>query len=273
MGPKKCSCSANSGRTSDSPPHFAQRIDTFCVRLYTHLVPALLHRLEVWLFTVFLALIYPLADQFCYSRLKSALQVYVWNILAAWFLTAAALFLIYRNGLTLSDFGQTFGTYPRTLIVATILVVLIAALVLVNKLQKHKHNPESLAKTIENVRKLLPTTHAERLAVIPVALTAGFCEEFLYRGWLLNLTGSALKSVWAGLLISSIFFGFAHLYQGRKGMLGTGIGGLVFGLVYIASGSLLPGQVLHAALDVNNLLSLGKIAARAASARAPAPAK
>lgn len=235
-------------------------------------MPALLHRSDVWLFTFVLSFIYPLVDRFFYSRLKSAMHVYIWNILAAWFLTAVGVFLIYRNGLELSDFGQTFGTYPRTLIVSIILVVLITTLVLVNRLQKHKPAPETLAKATDNVRKLLPTTRAERLAVIPVALTAGFCEELLYRGWLLNLTGYALKSPWAGLLISSILFGFAHLYQGRKAMLGTGILGLViFGLSYIASASLLPGQVLHAALDLNNLLSFGKIASRVGSAGAPAP--
>jgi uncharacterized protein len=236
-------------------------------------VAALLHRLDVWLFTLVLAFIYPLADRLFYSRLKTAMQIYIWNILAAWLLSAVAVFLIYRNGLSLSDFGQTFGSYPRNLIVSIILVALIAMLVLVNKLQKHKPSPESLAKATADVRKLLPSTSAERLAVIPLALTAGFCEEFLYRGWLLNLTGYAFKSIWVGLLISSILFGFAHLYQGRKGMLGTGILGLViFGLIYIASGTLLPGQILHTALDLNNILGYGKIVSRANSASAPAPA-
>jgi uncharacterized protein len=235
-------------------------------------VAALLHRPDVWLFTFVLTFVYPVADHLFYSRLKSTMQVYTWNILAAWFLTAIAVLLIYRNGLKLSDFGQTLGLYPRTLIVSLILLFLVAGLVLVSKLQKHTPNPEHLAKATDNVRKLLPTTQSERLAVIPLALTAGFCEEFLYRGWLLNLTGCALKSMWAGLLISSLLFGFAHLYQGRKGMLSTGILGLVFGLIYIAGGSLLPAQVVHALLDLNNLRSFGKIVSRAGSASAPEPA-
>jgi len=244
-------------------------------------VAALLHGPDVWLFTFVLAFICPLADQFFYSRLKSALQVYIWNTLALWFLTGAAVFLIYRHGLKLLDFGQTLGTYPGTLIVSIILVVLIAVLVLLTKLQKplvlrlkikSKPRPKGSAKIAGNLRKLIPSTGAERIAVVPLALTAGLCEEFLYRGWLLNLTGYALKSVWAGLLISSVFFGLAHLYQGRKGMLGTGILGLVFGLIYIAAGSLVPAQILHAALDLNNALSLGKMVSRAESASAPAPA-
>jgi membrane protease YdiL (CAAX protease family) len=225
-------------------------------------MPALLHRPETWLFTVVLAVFYPIADAFFFVRLKTAMQLYIWNILAAWTLTIAAAYIIFHSGLTLSAFGQNLGTCPRTLIVSAILLVLVAAIVLINKLQKKKSNPEKIAKALENVRKILPVTPNERLAWIPVALTAGFCEEFLYRGWLLNITGSALKSVWLGLLVSSILFGFAHLYQGRRGMLGTGILGLVFGLIYIASHSLLPGQVLHTLIDLNNGLTLGRVASR-----------
>jgi len=75
---------------------------------------------------------------------------------------------------------------------------------------------------------------------------------------LLNLAASATKSLWLGLLISSILFGFAHLYQGRKGVVGTSIIGLVFGLIFLASRSLFPGHFLHTAMDLNNLLALSK---------------
>jgi len=225
-------------------------------------VLALLHRPDVWLFTLFLAIVYPIADYFFYSRLKTALQVYLWNILAAWALTAATVVLIFRNNLTLSGFGQNLGTYPRTLIVIAALVLLVLILSVINKRQKRKLSREKAVKLTENVRKLLPSTGTERIVCVLVAFTAGFCEEFLYRGWLLNLTGAACGSIWLGLLISSIFFGFAHLYQGRRGVIGTGIGGLVFGLVYIASRSLLPGQLLHTFLDLYNLLALSKLATR-----------
>jgi uncharacterized protein len=225
-------------------------------------MPTLLHRPETWLFTFVLAILYPVADTFFYSRLKSAMQIYIWNILAAWALTIIATYIIFSNGLTLSAFGQNFGTYPRTLLVSAILVVLVIVFVLINKLQRKKASPEKIAKALENVRKILPVTANERLVWIAVSLTAGFCEEFLYRGWLLNITGSALKSIWLGLLVSSILFGFAHLYQGRRGMLGTGVLGLVFGLIYIASHSLLPAQILHTLLDLNNGHTFGRIASR-----------
>jgi uncharacterized protein len=226
---------------------------------------AMLHRTETWLFVLVLSIVYPLADAFFYSRLKSTMQIYLWNILAALVLTTSAGWLIFRNGLSLRDFGQGFGTYPRTLIVSAILVALVAAVVLANKLQRRKTEPEQIAKATENVRKLLPKNGKERIVFIAVALTAGFCEEFLYRGWLLNLTAAVLNSVWLGLLLSSLLFGFAHLYPGRSGMIGTSILGLVFGIICIASGSLLPGQIFHFLLDLNNGWAIGKAASRVES--------
>jgi CAAX protease family protein len=232
-------------------------------------MPTLLHRPEVWLLTFVLAVIYPIVDYFLYARLKSALQIYIWNVLAAWTLTIATVSLLFRHGLTLADVGQNFGTYPRTFIVFAVLVVLVLALYAVNKSQKRKPSPEKLARATDRVRTLVPKNQHERRLWILVAITAGFCEEFLYRGWLLNLTGAFFHSVWIGLLISSIFFGFAHIYQGRSAILITGILGLVFGLIYIASGSLLPSQFLHTFLDITNGLAFGRLASRANSSAPP----
>jgi membrane protease YdiL (CAAX protease family) len=218
----------------------------------------LLHQPAVLFFTVVLIFVFPLADAFIYARLQTALHVYLWNILSLWTLTLIAIELLYRYGFTLVQFGENLGVYPRNILTVVGMVILVVAVVLLNKFQMRKITSEQYDKQIENIRKLIPTTPAERLAVIPLAFTAGFCEEFLYRGYLLNIAASATKSLWVGLLISTILFGFAHLYQGRKGVIGTSIGGAVFGLIFLASRSLLPGQLLHTAMDLSQLLSLSK---------------
>lgn len=105
---------------------------------------------------------------------------------------------------------------------------------------------------------MLPVNRREQKVYIAVAITAEICEEFLYRGWLMQLFGAGLGSIWFGLVVSSVAFGLAHMYQGRTGVIGTGVLGLLFGLIFLASGSLLPGQVLHAAIDIINGIALGK---------------
>jgi uncharacterized protein len=221
-------------------------------------MPDLLHQPSILVYTFILIILFPLADTFAYAHLESALHVYLWNILSLWTLTVMAIAFLYRNGFTLAQFGQNLGVYPRNVLTVAGLVVLVVAVIFLNKLQMRKITPEQYAKQIQSIRKLIPTTPVERLVAIPLAFTAGFCEEFLYRGYLLNLAASATKSLWLGLLISSILFGFAHLYQGRRGVFGTSIIGLIFGLIFLASRSLLPGQLLHTAMDLNNLLALSK---------------
>jgi uncharacterized protein len=51
-------------------------------------------------------------------------------------------------------------------------------------------------------------------------------------------------------VVSSVLFGAAHLYQGRGGLIGTGILGLLFGVFRAYTGSLLPVAAWHAAVDI-----------------------
>jgi membrane protease YdiL (CAAX protease family) len=220
------------------------------------------HSGSTWIFTFVLAVIFPIADFVLYKRLKSTLQIYAWNILALWTLTAGCVWTSRLNYLTLSDLGEQPGNAFRTLVVCGIVAAIIFLLVGAQKVQKKKATPEQVGKALENVRRLIPKTPTERGVWVLVSISAGVCEEILYRGWLLSLFSAAFGSVWLGLLISSILFGFAHAYQGRKAIFGTGIGGVVFGILFIVSGSLIPGQLLHTAMDLNSGLAMVKASKR-----------
>jgi membrane protease YdiL (CAAX protease family) len=215
--------------------------------------------LAVWLFTFALVFLFPVADHLLYFRLRSTLRIYAWNILAEWSLVAGCAWVIHRNGLTLADFGERLGSPLRTLIIAGLALVTFAALTITSRMQTRKVSAEELRKATAHVRKLIPATGGERAVFVAVALTAGLCEEFLYRGWLLNIIAAATGSPWVALILSSILFGFAHFYQGPHGMLGAGVLGIVFGTLFIVSGSLFPVQALHTLIDLNNGLSLGEI--------------
>ena len=220
------------------------------------------HSGSAWVFTFVLAVLFPIFDYVLYRRLKSTMQIYLWNILALWSLTAGCLWTIHLNYLTISDLGEQSGKAFRTLVVCGIVAAIVVLLMGAQKVQKRKATPEQIEKALEGVRRLIPKTPAERGVWALVSISAGLCEEFLYRGWLLSLFSAALGSVWLGLLISSILFGFAHAYQGRKAILGTGVGGAVFGILFIVSGSLIPGQLLHTAMDLNSGLAMAKAAKR-----------
>jgi len=102
-----------------------------------------------------------------------------------------------------------------------------------------------------NVRVILPTNTQEARAFGAVALTAGICEEVLYRGFLLYYLNQWLPGA-AAVAAAIVIFGVAHLYQGARGILLTGIAGGAAMAVYLLTGSLIAPVVLHAVVDLAN---------------------
>lgn len=113
-----------------------------------------------------------------------------------------------------------------------------------------------MRRMLEPVGALLPRTKGERRAFAALCVTAGICEEILFRGFLMFY----LQEVFPGLgiagavVVSSAVFGLAHLYQGLAGVLTTGALGVGMAMLYAAGGSLVVPIVLHALLDLRILL-------------------
>ena len=72
----------------------------------------------------------------------------------------------------------------------------------------------------------------------------------MYRGVLLAVTAPVVGP-WPALAVTSAIFGLGHAYQGAGGVLKTGLVGVLFGLVTLLSGSLVPAMVLHAVIDIS----------------------
>jgi uncharacterized protein len=70
---------------------------------------------------------------------------------------------------------------------------------------------------------------------------AAFGEEICFRGFLMErlarLFGDSRAAWIAGLLLSSILFGWGHTEQGMAGWLQEGLSGLLLGLLFLATGS------------------------------------
>jgi membrane protease YdiL (CAAX protease family) len=98
--------------------------------------------------------------------------------------------------------------------------------------------------------QLLPKTPREKLLFFFLSLSAGAGEELAYRGFLIPALASSLGSVWAGALVSSVFFGLLHAYQGWLGIVRTAFLGFVLAASFILSGTLWPAILAHAILDV-----------------------
>lgn len=106
-------------------------------------------------------------------------------------------------------------------------------------------------KLVPDFSALVPSTMQERLLWVPVAISAGVCEEIVFRGWLLSaLHAQAGLGGVALIAVAAAIFGLAHVYQRTTGVILTGFAGAVFCVLYVATGSLLLPMVIHSAVDL-----------------------
>jgi membrane protease YdiL (CAAX protease family) len=111
---------------------------------------------------------------------------------------------------------------------------------------------DRLLAQFDTIDFFLPRTTEELRWFVLVCITAGVCEEVLYRGFLI-----AYLAVWplkasglTAILFSSLMFGTAHLYQGVKGIVVTGIVGLVMAILFLWTGNLILPMVFHTLIDL-----------------------
>jgi membrane protease YdiL (CAAX protease family) len=110
-------------------------------------------------------------------------------------------------------------------------------------------------KAAQKMQYFLPVSPAERRWWILISLSAGICEEIVFRGFLMQYFGGQLHHFWSmgmtsAWLLSSVLFGLGHYYQGRAGIVRTGLVGALMGLLAILSGNLLLPIIMHAIVDM-----------------------
>jgi len=134
----------------------------------------------------------------------------------------------------------------------TVVLVLSTLLLLQGKtIVKRPELIEKVRKKLAYGEPLMPHTVAERWRFHAVSITAGVCEETLFRGFLLWYFAMWV-GVWPAAVLSSIVFGLGHVYLGVKQIPNTAIVGLLMAAIAILSGSLWPAMLLHAAIDWNS---------------------
>jgi membrane protease YdiL (CAAX protease family) len=100
-----------------------------------------------------------------------------------------------------------------------------------------------------HVEKLAPHTRFELGVWVAVSVSAGFGEEFIFRGYLISVFQPVL-GLWGAAAFSLVVFAVAHAYQGVKGILATGFAGSLLTVVVLISGSLWPAIALHVLTDI-----------------------
>lgn len=233
-------------------------------------MPTTWDHLVVLSFTVAL----PLYAAFKYPRFQRALasgtpdarsQQYRHTTLRQWLLAFAALAVWFGAGRAPETLGLGMPSGPRFwMALAAAMALALAWHLLFRAAVNDEEGREHLIEQLRAVEPLLPSNRHELRLFMMLSLTAGFCEELLFRGYLIWYLAFYIGVPSAGVL-SGVLFGLGHLYQGPRQAVKIIFLGLLFAALYLVSGSLWIPIALHAALDA----AQGRVAYRLLSS-APA---
>ena len=181
---------------------------------------------------------------------RERLSLYFSTIVFQWIAAGVAAWRAWAHGYTATELGLVIPGRVKILIIAVAGAVLIVTLQWLN-LRRMGRSSSPLRGPLQALaRRILPQNTAELIPFLGLALTAGVCEEFLYRGFAMAVIGRMGLPTALVVLLSSILFGLAHLYQGRAGLVSTSILGVIFGISRVSVGSLVPAVLWHIGVDV-----------------------
>jgi membrane protease YdiL (CAAX protease family) len=223
---------------------------------------------------LFLLVVAPAWDFYDTSRLKktpgSPQKIRYYKTLMAWLWISSIVALIVVGWRPLFTISPAPSEIPWLLehawvfylvevaIALFVAIMLLPLVIVVRKKLKKEPSKYSQADALKSFDYFFPATWTERRWWVFICITAGVCEETLFRGfllhylrvfpWTVNLT--------VALVSSSVIFGLNHLYGGISGVVSSAVTGFVFGLLFLLTGNLLLPMVLHAVTDLRMLAIL-----------------
>ncbi len=214
-----------------------------------------------WILAATLCVFLPAFGAWSYPRFRrrvaageaqARIQEYSNTLRLEWGLVLATglLWLAQERSVQSLGLGLPLGT--GFVIAVGIAVVLISLQLLqIRAILRDPEKQQEMHNQLGKLAALLPHTRRERVWFSALSITAGICEEILFRGFLLWMA-TALVGLPMAVVLTSVLFGVAHLYQGPVGGVKAAAVGLVMALLTVLSGSIWLPMVLHAVLDLSS---------------------
>jgi membrane protease YdiL (CAAX protease family) len=177
------------------------------------------------------------------------LAAYAESMIVQWLFAAGAVALGIRLSWDWSTLGLTLPAGGRGLVGLALALALSAFLLAQSVLVASRRATHAeVRRAIEPAAELLPADRNDLKGFVALSLTAGVCEELLFRGVLAAYFAHAL-GYWGGHAAALAVFGAAHSYLGPHAALKALGAGLVVAALYVGTGSLAPSMLVHAVMD------------------------
>jgi uncharacterized protein len=181
---------------------------------------------------------------------KEKLALYGTTIAFQWILMGVVAWRAFARGFTPVQLGLATRFTLELISLTTIGALLFGTFQWFNLRRVSRTSGEIPDFMRKLAKRILPSTPVQFAPYCALAVTAGVCEEFLYRGFAMAALNRVGFATWAVVLISSVLFGLAHTYQGKSGVAGTTLMGLVLGTARAAVQTLFPVMAWHAVVDI-----------------------
>jgi membrane protease YdiL (CAAX protease family) len=102
----------------------------------------------------------------------------------------------------------------------------------------------------KSVNSLLPQSAIEIALWIALSVSAGICEEIVFRGYFQKQFAAYTNSISIGVLLQGVVFGLGHSYQGVEQVIIITVLGILYGCFAAWRRSLRPAMMAHAFTDI-----------------------
>ncbi len=211
------------------------------------------------LFVALLAFALPMYSVWDYKRLKRRLErgeprarilFHGGIMLFEWALALAVVLIWIRAGRSAPALGLHGGTGAGFWTGLGLAAAGIAILVLQARASRRPGpTRDAVRKQAETYAAMLPHDARELRSFLSLSVTAGICEELVYRGYLIPYF-VALAGLPAAVVLSSVVFALDHVYLGASGAVRAFIVGLLMAGLYLLTSSLWIPMLAHAAIDI-----------------------
>jgi len=176
----------------------------------------------------------------------SRMQLYEQTMLVEWLTLGLVILGVWVHRAPLSSVlgarWKSVGSFLLDLGVGA--AFLMVAVIVQSALGAHSANGPDQATQF-----LLPRGARETTTWLALSLTAGICEEGIFRGYFQQQFTALTRNVPAGVLLQALLFGASHLYQGAGHAAQIALLGAASGLLVYWRKSVRPAMMAHALQD------------------------
>ena len=178
---------------------------------------------------------------------RNAVPLYLSVIALEWGLVATVRGAVNDRGFSLREIiGGRWSNWKNVLLDVAITIPFV---IVWNAAARAMHwvlGPDD-AKSIGS---LLPRGPVEVVLWVVVSISAGICEEIVFRGYFQKQFAAYTSSLAGGVLLQGLVFGLGHSYQGMKQVVLISVLGMLYGCFAAWRRSLRPNMIAHAWTDI-----------------------